>query len=90
MLPATIQTKNRTHIFEHFVSRANANRAARTAFLIGEVDGKAVRVLIRNTGLGEFLVRPIAKTSKVPSEHVILWFTLNNPLCGHQPQATRL
>ena len=81
MFPTAVQAKYSPHTFQHFVGWPHARWSPGTSFFIGEMDGKAMRVLILNTGFCEFLICPVAKACEVPSKHVVLWFAVDDPLC---------
>ena len=91
VFPAVIQAKHRARIA--VASRkhgARAHRAARIAFLIGEVDLEAVRVLIADPRLGELGISPVPEPRYVPGEHVVLHFAFDDPLRHHQAHAAQI
>ena len=90
MLPAIVQPEYRSPCGLHLIGRALAQRAACGTFFVGEMDGKAVRVLVAHPRLGKRLVGPVTKSRDVPGEHVVLSLAFDHPLRGHQAHAARL
>ena len=90
MFPATVQTKDRPHLLQHFIGWADSRRPAGGPFLIGKVNFKAVAILIFNPRLGEFFIGPLPEPGHIPGEHVVFRLAIDDPLCRHQTKATGL
>ena len=90
MFPPRIQPEDCAKHLLFVIGGPLARRPTRRAFLVGEMNGKPVGILIPHPGLGEGRVGPIPKPGHIPGKHVIGAFTLSDPLGGHQPHATGL
>ena len=90
MFPAVVKPHDRAHFFLHLINRACAHRPAGGALFIGEMDAKAVRILIAHPRFGELFAGPCAKAGHIPSKHIVFCFALDNPFGRQKPHAARL
>ena len=90
MFPTIVQPEHSTHLFLGLIDGARAHRTACGAFFVGEVDFKAVGILVADPRLGERRIGPIAKSRHVPREHIIARFTRDDPISGQKAHAARL
>ena len=90
MLPAVVEAKDGAEFFLYLIGRAGADRAAGLAFFEREVNGETRAVGFQRPGLGEGFAGPFSIAGHVPGEHVVLRFTVDDPLRQRQPQAAGL